>query len=66
MAEALLTVRAAFEEQDLVAGRESFACHKTQYTLTEMAAINNYLAHAWNGTVWMRPWNSATPLRSSW
>lgn len=55
MAEALLTVRVPFEEQDLVAGREEFACHKSQYTPTEMAAVNAYLQHAWNGTVWLRP-----------
>ena len=57
MAEALLTVRVPFEEQDLVAGREEFACHRSQYTPAEMDAINRYLAHAWNGTVWLRPWN---------
>ena len=57
MAEALLTVRVPFEERDLVAGREEFACHRTQYTSAEMDAINRYLAHAWNGTVWLRPWN---------
>ena len=56
MAEALLTVRVPFEERDLVAGREEFACHKTQYTPTEMAAVNAYLAHAWNGMVWLRPY----------
>lgn len=56
MAQALLTVRVPFEDRDLVAGREEFACHKSQYTPTEMAAVNAYLAHAWNGTVWMRPW----------
>jgi LmbE family N-acetylglucosaminyl deacetylase len=56
MAEALLTVRVPFEPQDLVAGREEFACHKTQYTPTEMAAVNAYLAHAWNGSVWLRPY----------
>jgi hypothetical protein len=22
-----------------------------------MDAVNKYLAYAWNGTVWMRPWN---------
>ena len=55
--EALLTVRVPFEEQDLVAGREEFACHKSQYTPTEMAAVNAYLAHAWNGMVWLRPFN---------
>jgi LmbE family N-acetylglucosaminyl deacetylase len=59
MAEALLTVRVPFEERDLVAGREEFACHRTQYTLAEMDAINRYLAHAWNGTVWLRPWTGA-------
>jgi len=57
MAEALLTVRVPFEERDLVAGREEFACHRTQYALAEMDSVNRYLAHAWNGTVWLRPWN---------
>jgi LmbE family N-acetylglucosaminyl deacetylase len=57
MAEALLTVRVPFEERDLVAGREEFACHRTQYAPAEMDAVNAYLAHAWNGMVWMRPWN---------
>jgi LmbE family N-acetylglucosaminyl deacetylase len=57
MAQALLTVRVPFEQQDLVAGREEFACHRTQYTPAQMDAVNKYLAHAWNGSVWMRPWN---------
>jgi LmbE family N-acetylglucosaminyl deacetylase len=57
MAQALLTVRAPFEQQDLAAGREEFACHRTQYTPEEMELVNRYLAHAWNGTVWLRPWN---------
>jgi LmbE family N-acetylglucosaminyl deacetylase len=56
MAEALLTVRVPFEERDLAAGREEFACHRTQYAPAEMHAVNAYLAHAWNGTVWLRPW----------
>ncbi|MCR4340163.1 MAG: PIG-L family deacetylase [Gemmatimonadaceae bacterium] len=59
MAEALLTVRVPFEERDLEAGREAFACHRTQYAPAEMDAVNRYLAHAWNGTVWLRPWNGA-------
>ena len=54
--EALLTVRIPFEERDLVAGREEFACHKTQYSPEEMDAVNKYLAHSWNGTAWLRPW----------
>jgi LmbE family N-acetylglucosaminyl deacetylase len=57
MAEALLTVRVPFEERDLAAGREEFACHRSQYAPAEMDAVNRYLAHAWNGTVWLRPWN---------
>ncbi|HJU73704.1 MAG TPA: PIG-L family deacetylase [Gemmatimonadaceae bacterium] len=57
MAEVFLTLRVPFEERDLVAGREEFACHRSQYTPVEMDAINKYLAHAWNGSVWMRPWN---------
>jgi LmbE family N-acetylglucosaminyl deacetylase len=57
MAEALLTVRVPFEERDLEAGREAFACHATQYAPAEMEAVNRYLRHAWNGTVWLRPWN---------
>ena len=59
MAEALLTVRVPFDERDLVAGREEFACHRTQYAPAEMDAVNRYLTHAWNGTVWLRPWNGA-------
>ena len=57
MTEALLTVRVPFEDRDLIAGREEYACHRTQYTPAEMDAVNRYLAHAWNGMVWMRPWN---------
>ena len=57
MTEALLTVRVPFEPRDLVAGREEFACHRTQYAPAEMDSVNAYLAHAWNGMVWMRPWN---------
>ena len=56
-AEALLTVRVPFEERDLAAGREEFACHRTQYTPAQMDAVNRYLAHAWNGTVWLRPYD---------
>lgn len=59
VAEALLTVRVPIEEQDLVAGRESFACHRSQYTTTEMQAINAYLAHAFNGVNYLRPWNGS-------
>ena len=61
VAEELLTVRIPVEEQDIVAGRESFACHATQYTAAEMDAINRTLTHVWNGLAYLRPWNG--PLR---
>jgi LmbE family N-acetylglucosaminyl deacetylase len=57
MAESLLTVRVPFDQQDLVAGREEYACHRSQYAPAEMDSVNAYLAHAWNGQVWLRPWN---------
>ena len=57
MAEALLTVRVPFEDRDVEAGREAFACHRSQYAPAEMDAVNAYLRHAWNGTVWLRSWN---------
>ena len=56
MTQSLLTVRVPFEPRDLAAGREEFACHRTQYAPAEMDSVNRYLAHAWNGTVWLRPW----------
>jgi LmbE family N-acetylglucosaminyl deacetylase len=56
VAEELLTVRVPFENQDLVAGREEFACHRSQYTQAEMDAINRTLAYVWNGNVYLRPW----------
>lgn len=56
MAQSLLTVRVPFEPQDLVAGREEYACHRSQYTLAQMDSVDRYLAWAWNGTVWLRPW----------
>ncbi|HEY3286370.1 MAG TPA: PIG-L family deacetylase [Gemmatimonadaceae bacterium] len=57
MAESLLTLRVPFEARDLEAQRDEYACHKTQYTPTEMDSVNKYLAHAFNGFVWLRPWN---------
>jgi LmbE family N-acetylglucosaminyl deacetylase len=59
MTESLLTVRVPFEARDLVAGREEFACHRSQYQPAQMDSVNKYLAHAWNGTVWLRPWTGA-------
>jgi LmbE family N-acetylglucosaminyl deacetylase len=65
IAEELLTVRIPFEPQDLAAGRDEFACHRTQYTPAEMDAVNAYLAHAWDGRVWLRPWNGTMRNRGA-
>ena len=45
MTEALLTVRIPFDDRDLAAGREEFACHRSQYAPAEMDSVNAYLAH---------------------
>ena len=65
MAEDLLTVRVSFEDQDRIAGEESFGCHRTQYTAAEMAAINKTLAYVWNGNAYLRPWNGTVRNRES-
>ena len=61
VAEELLTVRVPVENRDVVAGQEAFACHRSQYTSPEMAAINRTLAYVWNGSAYLRPWNGTTP-----
>lgn len=53
--ERLLTVRIAFTERDRGAAVRSFACHATQYTPDEMAALNRTLASAYQGIVYLRP-----------
>ena len=62
VAQDLLTVRVPFESQDLVAGREAFGCHRTQYTQAEMELINQTLAYVWDGKVWLRPWTGRATL----
>ena len=57
----LLTVRLPVEKRDIVAGRESFACHATQYTPAEMDALNRTMAHVWNGVAYLRPWKGTVP-----
>jgi LmbE family N-acetylglucosaminyl deacetylase len=65
VAEDLLTVRVPFENKDRVAGEESFGCHRTQYTIPEMAAINQTLAYVWNGNAYLRPWNGTVRDRGN-
>jgi len=54
--ERFLPIAVRIAPGDLEAGRRAFACHRTQYTPTEMEAINRYLAHGWGGAVHLRPW----------
>ncbi len=55
-----LPIAVPFAPGDLEAARRAFACHRTQYTATEMDAINGYLAHGWGGAVHLRPWVSTS------
>jgi LmbE family N-acetylglucosaminyl deacetylase len=56
MAQRYLPIAVPFAPGDLEAAHRSFACHRTQYTPTEMDAINRYLAHGFDGAVHLRPW----------
>ena len=59
-----LTVAVPFAPADLEAARRSFACHATQYTPGEMAAIMRYLEHGFDGAVHMRPWLASAESRT--
>lgn len=59
VADSLLTLRVPFEPQDLAAGVESFACHRSQYTADEMRLVNAYLEHTYDGVNYLQPWNGA-------
>ena len=61
---ALLPVAIPFDGRDFEAGRRAFACHATQYTPAEMAAINDYLAHGFDGAIHLRPWTGVTERRT--
>ena len=56
MARRYLPIAVPFAPGDLEAARRAFACHRTQYTPTEMDAIMRYLAHGFDGAVHLRPW----------
>jgi hypothetical protein len=59
-----LTIAVPFAPEDLEAARRSFACHATQYTPAEMAAIMRYLEHGFDGAVHMRPWFASAERRT--
>ena len=59
-----LSIAVPFAPEDLEAARRSFACHHTQYTGAEMAAIMRYLEHGFDGAVHMRPWHATAEPRT--
>lgn len=59
MPEQHLPVAVPFTPGDFDAADRAFACHRTQYTPVEMAAIMRYLAHGFDGAVHLRPWYGA-------
>ena len=56
IAERYLPVQVPFAPGDLEAARASFACHASQYTEEQQAAVNRMLAHGFAGRVHLRPW----------
>jgi LmbE family N-acetylglucosaminyl deacetylase len=60
-----LSVQVAFEAADLEKTRSAFACHASQYTAAEMAAIMRYLEHGFAGAVHLRPWLAQSGTRTS-
>lgn len=59
-----LPIVVSFAPGDLEAARRAFACHRTQYTPTEMAAIMRYLSHGFDGAVHLRPWYGGGEART--
>lgn len=59
-----LSIAVPFAPEDFEAGRRAFACHRTQYTRAEMAAIMRYLEHGFDGAVHLRPWTGTAERRT--
>jgi LmbE family N-acetylglucosaminyl deacetylase len=59
-----LSVQVTFEPHDLEKTREAFACHASQYTAEEMAAVMRYLEHGFAGAVHLRPWPTGSERRT--
>ena len=57
-----LTYRIPFSEKDLVAGREAFACHASQFTPDEMDDIYRIVAES-DSIIYLRPWNGSSEIK---
>jgi LmbE family N-acetylglucosaminyl deacetylase len=55
-AERYLTVRVPYEERDAQRARESFACHRSQFTPQEQEGVGVLVRHFQAGAVALRPW----------
>jgi LmbE family N-acetylglucosaminyl deacetylase len=53
--ERYLGVRVPFTPRDLAAARASYDCHASQYTAAQRDSVDAMLAHAFAGSVWLRP-----------
>jgi LmbE family N-acetylglucosaminyl deacetylase len=51
-----LTMRVAYEEQDMERARASFACHRTQFTPEEQQGLFGLIRHYHPGAIALRPW----------
>jgi len=52
-----LPVRVPFEPVDFEAARREYGCHKSQYTVEQIATNMRYMQHAFGGKIYLRPWN---------
>lgn len=59
---AYLTYRISVSEKDLLAGREAFACHGSQFTSNEMDDIYMIVAES-DSIIYLRPWNGSSEIK---
>ena len=54
-----LTVRVPYDARDLVATRNAFACHASQFSAAQMKDLPDWLDATLGGRVYLRPWFGA-------
>lgn len=62
-ADRYLTVRVPYEDRDAQRARESFACHRSQFTPEEQAGLFALVRHFHAGAVALRPWQGLEEAR---
>jgi len=61
--ERYLTVRVPYEDRDAQRARESFACHRSQFTPPEQEGLFAVVRHFHAGAVALRPWQGLEQAR---